>query len=273
MYSKMLIAVDGTDASRHALKQALMLARTEEASVTLVAVVPAYDGDLRLLGDKRALKSMREPYEQALAAARELAKAEGLSVDAILLEGDPVEKILTAAEQARVDIITLGKRGNYYSDLIPIGSVASKVARMSETDVLLIPPHKNLGLNTILVPFDGSIPAHCAAERGIDIAARYGSVFCLATVYELPLVGFVHDPGLDKKFYDKAVSEQESILLMARAKELLQIKPIIRQGVPVHSVLKELIMEEDIGLVVMSHVGRGNLHHLIMGKVTERLIG
>lgn len=250
-----------------------MFARAEEASVTLVSVVPSYDGDLRLMGKKKALRAMREPYEKALERAHQRAKEEGVSVDAVLLEGDPVEEVLVAAEKGGVDIITLGKRGNYYSDLIPIGSVASKVARLSETDILLVPPEKNVRFNNLLVPFDGSKPAMFAAKRALRLAARYGSNFCLATVYELPLVGFVQDPGTDKVFYDKAVEDQQAVLLLDEAKELLHVKPIIRQGVPVHSVLKELIKEEDIGLVVMSHVGRGNLHHLIMGKVTERLVG
>ena len=39
MYSKILVAVDGSDTSRHALQQAIELARTLSASVRMVHVV------------------------------------------------------------------------------------------------------------------------------------------------------------------------------------------------------------------------------------------
>jgi len=272
MFRKMLIAVDGTEASRHALEQALTLAKSEEGEVLLTSVVPSYDGDLRLLGDKSALTAMRKPYEQALEQGRALAETAGVRSQALLLEGDPVEELLTAAEEAAVDCIALGKQGSYYSDLIPIGSVAAKIAHLSAADVLLVPTHKDVRVHKILTPFDGSGHARFAADRAIDLAARYGAALYVATVYELPLEGFAQNPNLANIFHDKAVKNQKPVLEAAAAKGLRETKAIVRQGEPAYKAIIEMIREEDIGLVVMSNTGRGN-YRLLLGKVSERVIG
>jgi nucleotide-binding universal stress UspA family protein len=272
MFRKMLIAVDGTESSRHALEQGLNLAKAEEGEVLLTSVVPSYDGDLRLLGDKSALTAMREPYEQALEQARALAEQAGVRAQAQLLEGDPVEELLVAAEEADVDCIAVGKRGSYYSDLIPVGSVASKIIHLSEADVLLVPPHKEVRLHRILTPFDGSDHARFAAERAIDLSARYGSALYVATVYELPLEGFAQNPDLANVFHNKAAKSQKPIMEAASAKGLRDPQAIVRQGEPVYKAIIEMIREEDIGLVVMSNTGRGN-YRLLLGKVSERVIG
>ena len=273
MYAGMLIAVDGTEAARHALDQGLTLAKSEEARVVVASVVPSYDGDLRLLGKTDALTAMRVPYEDALDKAVQRAGEMGVAVEAVLAEGDPVEELLVLVETRGADLVVLGKRGNFYSDLVPIGSVASKVARLAGADVLLVPPHKDLRLDRMLIPYDGSRYAHAAARTALTLAARYGSMVCLATVYELPLEGFAQSPHLDKVFHDKAAESQKAVTDLAAELGVRRLEVLVRQGMPVHRVLTEIIHEEDLGLVVMSNAGRGNIHRLLMGKVTERIIG
>ena len=273
MYRKMLIAVDGTETSRHALDQALVLARSEESEVTLASVVPSYDGDLRILGDKSALAAMRRPHEEAVAQAVAQAEAQGVRTRSVLAEGDPVEEILALAEKMGADCVALGKRGSYYSDLIPIGSVAAKIARLSGVDVLLVPNHKPLRLDRIVAPLDGSAPSREAGARAVDLAVRYGSFLLLATVYELPLEGFVRNPDLDKAFYDKASGFQRPILDLAERKGVQRVQAVVRQGVPVYRVLTDLIRQEDAGLVVMGTAGRSDFHRLLLGSVAERVVG
>jgi len=273
MYATMLMAVDGTDTARHALEQGLVLARSEEARAVIVSVVPSYDGDLRLLGDTSALDAMREPYKAALDRAAARAAEMGVPSETVLLEGDPVEELLDLAQDRNVDCMVLGKRGNFYSDLIPIGSVASKVARLAGSDVLLVPLHKELRPESMLIPYDGSDHAYVAARRALELAMRYGSSVCLATVYELPLEGFAQGPHLGKVFHEKAAETQRPVQDLAEQLGVRNLDVVVRQGMPVHRVLTELIHERDVGLVVMSNVGRGNLHLLLMGKVTERIIG
>jgi nucleotide-binding universal stress UspA family protein len=78
MYKRMVIAVDHSEVSSHALEQSLAWALSEESNVVLVSVVPGYEGDLRLMGDSSILQSMRQPYIQALDRAADRAATWGL---------------------------------------------------------------------------------------------------------------------------------------------------------------------------------------------------
>ncbi len=273
MYRKMLIAVDGTDTSAHALNQALNLARSEESAVVLAACIPGYAGDLRILGDKGALAEMRRPYEQALERARETAREQGVRAEAQMLEGDPVEELLGLAERSGADLMALGKRGNYYSDLVPIGSVAAKVIRLAESDVLLVPNHKELGLERIMAPVDGSPASLKAAERAMELAGRYGARLYLPTVYELPLEGFVQSPDMDEQFFKQTEAFQKPLVEKAGARGVRDVQARIVQGAPAFKILLEIIRQEDAGLVVMGASGHGRFSRLLLGSVAECVIG
>ncbi len=45
-YRKILVAIDGSEASNNALRQAIKLANSEECWITVVSVIPSYTGDL-----------------------------------------------------------------------------------------------------------------------------------------------------------------------------------------------------------------------------------
>lgn len=273
MYQRLLIAVDGSETSTNGLEQALVLARSEDAEVLLLAVVPSYNGDLRFLGDKDALEAVRKPYEGALNRAGERAGEVGVKFFSTLAEGDPVEEILALAEQRKADCIALGKKGNYYSDLIPIGSVASKVARLAECDVLLTPNHKPLLLKRIVVPVDGSLPSRSAARTGTELALRYGAELLLMTVYEWPYEGFVQKPDLDTELRNKAEEILAPVVEAALRAGVRSVRPVVRHGTPVHREVLELVRQESADLVVMGSSGRGRFQRILLGSVAERIIG
>ena len=49
-YNKLLVAMDGSEASKNALHQAFKLAFDEKKWITVAAVNPPYQGDLELIG-------------------------------------------------------------------------------------------------------------------------------------------------------------------------------------------------------------------------------
>ncbi|MBG0775153.1 MAG: universal stress protein [Desulfovibrionaceae bacterium] len=272
MYAKTLIAVDGTETGRHALEQALILARSEESRVTLVSVVPGYEGDLRLMGRMRALEPLREPYRKALKDAEALAAAMGIRADAVLAEGDPVEEILALAEDTGADLLCAGKRGSYYADLIPIGTVAAKLARLAECDVLLTPARRTLRLAHIVAPIDGSALSRAAADRASRLAARYGAALTLATVYEMSAEAFAQSPDIIDRFHAEAVQRQAPLIAAARGLGVRDVAGVVRMGTPVYKVLVDIVCEKEAGLVVMGSAGRGDIRRILLGSVAERVI-
>lgn len=104
-YRKILIAVDG---SMETLKQGLKLASDEKCWVTVIKVVPPYDGDLNLTGIKNISDVLGSNGSGAVSEIEEAARAEGALVKVRLEEGDISRKIAEVAEEERCDLIIMG---------------------------------------------------------------------------------------------------------------------------------------------------------------------
>lgn len=104
-YRKILIAVDG---SMEILRQGLKLASDEKCWVTVIKVIPPYDGDLDLTGIKSISDVIGSNGFQAVSEIEDAARAEGALVKVRLEEGDIPRKIAEVAEEERCDLIIMG---------------------------------------------------------------------------------------------------------------------------------------------------------------------
>lgn len=148
MYKKILVAIDGSPTSGHALQHALGLARDLKAALRLVHVID--EGVLSFAPELAIdigaiLKARRDAGEKILTAARDACKAAGLEAETRLLEtGTPAEHIAEAlAAEARAwpaDLVVAGTHGRRGVQRLLLGSVAEGIARVSPAPVLLIPP-------------------------------------------------------------------------------------------------------------------------------------
>jgi nucleotide-binding universal stress UspA family protein len=106
-YRKVLIAVNG---SLDVLKQGLKLAQDEKTWVTVVKVIPPYDGDLELTGIKDIEDVLDSGAREALAEIGSVAEKEGASLKIRLEEGDVSRSIVDVAAEERCDLIIMGAR-------------------------------------------------------------------------------------------------------------------------------------------------------------------
>jgi nucleotide-binding universal stress UspA family protein len=138
-----IVGVDGSDGSRHALEFALREAQLRDASVRVVCTwhVPwsAYSGapglDTGLI-----VTTLREDADQIVhqMVAEAGAKAEGVEVVAEVCEGQPAEVL---AERSRgAALLVVGSRGlGGFSGLL-LGSVSHECAQHAECPVAIVPP-------------------------------------------------------------------------------------------------------------------------------------
>jgi Xaa-Pro aminopeptidase len=110
-YSRLLVAVDGSETSLHALREAFKLTGSW---VTVVAVAPFYEGDLTLVGVPGAERVMREPCDTALARAQELAQAAGAVIQPVCQRGEPHARLVELAETGSRDLIVMGAKVDGY---------------------------------------------------------------------------------------------------------------------------------------------------------------
>jgi nucleotide-binding universal stress UspA family protein len=132
MIKKILAPIDGSETARNALKYAVDLARQTESSIILLSVIDRshYFGapTVPSLSTPTHLLENLEDYlgqhaEAYVAEAEELSRTKGVESRKIISAGHPVEEILKAAEDSKVDLIVMGSRGRSAVRAALVGSV------------------------------------------------------------------------------------------------------------------------------------------------------
>ena len=129
---KVLVPVDGSRYSSEGIKVAAHYAKTKNAQVYIMTVIPSVaDIELELSASERdrLLESMKKRGEELLAKAVELIKSFGVDhVNTVLATApSPAQEIVAFAEREKADLIIIGSRGRNATQRFHIGSVAANV--------------------------------------------------------------------------------------------------------------------------------------------------
>ena len=134
-YRKILIAVNG---SKEVLVKGLQLASDEKCWVTVVKVLPPYEGDLNLTGIKNVEDVLNSEGPQILSDIKNTAEAESALIKTRLEEGSIHKKILEVAEEERCDLIIMGARKRNWIRKIFGDNVVEKVISQAPCPVLVV---------------------------------------------------------------------------------------------------------------------------------------
>ncbi len=139
---KMLVAVDGSDHSQHAIEAVATLAKAMPSlEVVLVNVreAAALYGDLPSLSLEQIEDAQQKQQDQVLDAAAEHARACGLVVRSIQrAQGLPAPEIVRVAVECGARQIVLGTRGMGALGSLFMGSVTQRVVHLAKVPVLLV---------------------------------------------------------------------------------------------------------------------------------------
>jgi len=141
LFTKILIANDGSENARRAVSHGIDVARISGAEVYAVHVVS--DEHAKLSGK---VLGWAEPFEEYLTDRGELAtayvekagKEAKVKVEPVLLKGSPAEEILDYADKNGIDLIVMGTQGLTGIKRFLIGSVAENVIRHSKVPVVVV---------------------------------------------------------------------------------------------------------------------------------------
>jgi nucleotide-binding universal stress UspA family protein len=145
LIEKILVAIDGSDHSDHALDFALDLALKYSAKLLLLTVVPPVFLPIASLSVIKSQAVADASAELEKSFSKALSDAEGkakkrltkLSVFTKLEHGNPDEVIVETAKLGSFDMVVIGSRGLGRRDYA-LGSVSSKVADNATCPVLIV---------------------------------------------------------------------------------------------------------------------------------------
>jgi nucleotide-binding universal stress UspA family protein len=150
MFSKILVAIDGSDHAWKALEVACDLAKAHGGDLLVLHAVdrPVRSETLRLLAEVEHIpfeeEASRFSAELALgdALAREgasRARSAGVEgVSALIGEGSPAKQIVDIAEREHVDTVVVGSRGLGEIPSLLLGSVSHKVAHLAGCTCIVV---------------------------------------------------------------------------------------------------------------------------------------
>lgn len=142
----MLIAYDGSDASKKALDMALKCSDDED-EITLLTVIPAELAEssftkmlLPTIDLSQIVKSgtFKEKAMESLSKVAKEIEGNVQELNIVVESGDPADEILLSARKHEADVIIIGYKGYGKEGRFLLGSVTDKVVRHASTSVLVV---------------------------------------------------------------------------------------------------------------------------------------
>ena len=331
MIRTIVTPIDGSAHAQMALDMSIELAAKYDAELVLLNIgvrdenVPEklYDAALREL--KEAESSGRQtgvpPHKSErlrvlgymghmlLGNAQEQAESNGVKrVETVIDFGDVGERILHHARLTSADLIVMGSRGFGELKGLVMGSVSHKVFHLAPCSCVTVHHSDGQpaldGINSILVPTDGSDQADKAVDLASDIAAKTGSkLFLMYVMSRGPSLEKLRasidleqlsenarnelDPALhpiaehvSSAFIPPVVSKDalneigEQVL--ARGQQIAQAKGVevaglvVIDGDPARKII-QIAKREKADLIAMGSRGLGGAEGLLTGSVSYKV--
>ncbi|OOG23978.1 universal stress protein [Thioalkalivibrio denitrificans] len=260
-FERILLAADGTEFSEGAQEVALSMAGECGARLYLLRVVitnPEYEAMApdRVEAEAEAARGFLEAFSRRCGD-------KGVVCETILRHGtDPYLETVAAAEDVRADVIVIGRRTRSDLARLMMGDSTAKVIGHAPCSVLVVPCHARMPEKRILVATDGSRLGDAASVAASNLARS-----C-----KLPLtVVSVDVPGHSEE------RRLEAAAAIDRVREALRDDPIEVTGVQEEGrpdeVIVDVAVRQGADLIVVGSHGRTGLQRLLMGSVSERVIG
>ncbi len=296
MFERVVVLLDGTEYVERAVPVAARIVHaTHGTLIVMSAMLPP-----AAFGTYEASQARQEHASDYLDGVlqRYASALEGVKTEKVVVAKAASPAIIEEACLHRADLVVLCGRGENGFKHWTFGSIARQTARQSPIPVLVLNEHGdfppfslNGHLLRVLVPLDGSPLSETALEPTFRLlAALAGStqtVLHLLEVVSLPLSTGRADEfsRIDAKIKEKEIRRAEDYLhdemdrLLAHVPTQINLtmtysvvtgadvaKVILTEAEPVEGALS-------YDLIALTTHGWGELRQLILGSVTERLLG
>lgn len=282
-----LVPLDGSPLSEHALVPAIMLARCSGAALVLAHVhqlaVPAI-----VMAGEVAFDPTLDAYlrdEERLYLEGMLARVGAVYSGAVrcdMLEAPVAGALIDHVRTMNADLVVMSTHGRGGLARAWLGSTTDRMIRQSPVPVLVVHPGDEMvdltaepAYRHILIPLDGSPEAEAALGVARTIGELIGADYTLLQVLE-PAVhtfavnGVRHDPQPIAGAWEQAqdyLNEIAAPLRAAGCTVALQT-PL---GRPAETLLQYL-ETNPVDLVVLTTHGRAGVARMLLGSVADKLV-
>lgn len=270
-HNKILVAFDGSESSKNALRQAIMLGDREQSWIKVLAVVPDYEGDLELIGVSNLKETLQGPTEKLVSQAKEIAASLSAKILTDVEQGEAYEKIVDVADDENCDLIVMGRRGLRRLERMLIGSVTARVISHSHRNVLVVPRDTEVDWKRICLATDGSDHSEAALERAIDYAKEMEGGISVTAVVDMHPEFYADATDVVDEMGARARKVLEDVAARA-SEEGLPVETHLLRGDPAQEITEQA-KEAGCGIIFVGSRGRSGLKKIVLGSVAEKIIG
>lgn len=279
--NSILVAVDFSAGACAALKEAARLSALHGARLSVCHVVDSgredsWAGNEGAVAEgdagtevQRARVSLALWLEQAQAPA---------NTHVMVSVGSPVEEILERAQALGVDLVVAGVSGAGKSQA-KAGSVASRLARKGGPYILLVSLGNEMShaVRKITACIDFSDASREVAEAARQLALREGAHVDFLHVWNEPWLGLSYDAPVKNatKFRDGYIQDLRGSLkeFVSDARRGIESSEVLYNASNHGCGIASYAEESRSDLIMMGGKGRTNLEYMLLGSITEHMLG
>jgi nucleotide-binding universal stress UspA family protein len=260
-FERILLASDGSEYCSDAERVALAMTEKCGGILQITSVVITNPAAESVAPER--IQAAEQETRALLDRLHAEAVERGIASETILRRGpDPHVEIVTAAEKSGSDVIVMGRRGKRGLMQRMIGDATSKVVGRAKCSVLVVPEGAGMWQQRILLATDGSRFSDAAAVAATRIAELCGvAVTVLSTVRE--------------SFNDERAAQADDAATRIHdhlASRGISVDRVVLRGNP-DKLIIETAAERGADLIIMGTHGRTGWERVLVGSVTESVIG
>jgi nucleotide-binding universal stress UspA family protein len=274
LFSRILVAVDGSEPSKVATAVAARLAREHGGDLLLCfcvnwkPLIAQFESIGAIVDPTPTIEAMKERGRSVIAEASEIAKRMGVDARSRTAAGDPTTTVLTLAYETGSTLIVMGTHDGAGVQRLLVGSTTTAVLRRSSIPVLMVRPGIALAgearrcFERVLVATDGSERSAGAVETAITLPPedRRELIFCSVAAVEPGEASNAMDP---QAAVDPALTNARAHGAHAEGRVLM--------GHP-SAALVAAAQREHADLIVLGTHGRAGADRVSLGSVAERIV-
>ncbi|MEO8346144.1 MAG: universal stress protein [Betaproteobacteria bacterium] len=275
-----LAATDFSRSAAIAVSRAAQLARTANARLELIHVIPPEPlaSGWSMAEDALGLDSSgaRDDAMDRLRRAAERIQAEfALPVELELTQGKAHQRIAARALEITADLVVVGAHGKHFLLDVFTGTTAQRVQRFSAVPVLVVRQASTHRYEHVLIATDFSAAPAAAARAALRFFP--GAAFHVLHVFDVPFAGRLATAGVEKakiESYRRQIGDEarRALANFVRETGLESSAPSVRvqPGYP-PARIRERAADLDADVIVLGTQGKSRLEIGLLGSVTEHV--
>lgn len=268
---KILVATDLSKAAENAVQTALFVAKTFDAEIDLIHVIPEVEDS------PLGLDVLEAAATEKLQKIRDDIVAGGVQVKHVVVKsGTPFAHIVQQAELRNVNVIVMGSGQKTSREKFRLGITAERVVRRGDKPVWLVKPGSAPPVKKIVCPVDFSESSKRALRNAIHLARRFKAELVVLTIIQ-PLKDIfleLRREAVQRRAQEEyAEKKQEHFDRFLKDFDFHNVNwsKMIAPGKADREILR-FARESGCDLIVMGSTGLTGQPRILMGSVAEKVI-